>query len=107
MRLGRRRSDEEPPAEHVETDESAPEAAPAEGRLREWQARLWLKLLILLATFAYVVAFVLENRKQIHLHFVFATSRVSLIWLILLSIGLGLLGGVLLSQLYRRRRRRH
>lgn len=106
MRLGRRRSDEEPPAEHVETDEPAPEAAPAEGRLREWQARLWLKLLLLLATLAYAIAFVLENRKEIGLHFVFATARVSLIWLILLSIALGLLGGVLLSQLYRRRRRR-
>ena len=99
MRLGRRRSDEEP-VEHAEAE--APEAA----RERPWQPRLWLKLLILLATFAYVVAFVLENRKQVHLHFVFATSRVSLIWLILLSLGLGLLGGVLLSQLYRRRRGR-
>jgi uncharacterized integral membrane protein len=101
MRLGRRRSDEEP-VEHAEAE--APEAAPRE---REWQPRLWLKLLILFATLAYAIAFVLENRKEIGLHFVFATARVSLIWLILLSIALGLLGGVLLSQLYRRRRRRH
>ena len=100
MRLGRRRSDEEP-VEHAGPE--APEAAPTE---REWQPRLWLKLGILLATIAYVVAFVLENRREVHLHFVLTTSRVSLIWLILLSLGLGLLGGVLLSQLYRRRRRR-
>lgn len=100
MRLGRRRSDEEP-VEHAEAE--APEAAPKE---REWQPRLWLKLGLLLATIAYVVGFVLENRKQVHLDFVFATSRVSLIWLIMLNLGLGLLGGVLLSQLYRRRRRR-
>jgi uncharacterized integral membrane protein len=103
MRLGRRRSDEEP-VEHAEVEEEAPEAAPRE---REWQPRLWLKLLILLAMLAYAIAFVLENRKEVGLHFVFATARVSLIWLILLSIALGLLGGVLLSQLYRRRRRRH
>jgi uncharacterized integral membrane protein len=69
--------------------------------------RLYTKLLLLLATIAYVVAFVLENRRQVHLHFVLATSRVSLIWLILLSLALGLIGGVLLSQLYRRRGRRH
>jgi NhaP-type Na+/H+ or K+/H+ antiporter len=50
---------------------------------------------------------VLENNKHINLHFVLATARVSLIWLILLSIALGMLLGVLLSQLYRRRRRRH
>jgi hypothetical protein len=40
------------------------------------------------------------------LHFVFVTAHVSLIWLILLSVGLGFLGGVLLSQLARRRSRR-
>jgi uncharacterized integral membrane protein len=104
MRLGRRRSNEEP-VEHAEEEapEEALEAAPRE---REWQPRLWLKLLLLLATLAYAIAFVLENRKEIGLHFVFATAQVSLIWLILLSIALGLLGGVLLSQLYRRRRRR-
>jgi len=38
---------------------------------------------------------------------VLGTARVSLIWLILLSVALGLLLGVLLSQLYRRRSRRH
>ena len=102
MRLGRRRSDEEP-VEHAEAE--PPEAAPAP-REREWQPRLWLKLLLLLATFAYAIAFVLENRKDVGLQFVFATAQVSLIWLILLSIALGLLSGVLLSQLYRRRRRR-
>jgi uncharacterized integral membrane protein len=51
-----------------------------------------------------VIAFVLENRKTVHLHFVFATASVSLIWLILLSLVIGLLAGMLLSQLYRRRR---
>jgi uncharacterized integral membrane protein len=68
---------------------------------------LFAKLLLLVAIVAYATAFVLENRKQVSLHFVFATSRVSLIWLILLSIALGLLPGVLAIELYRRRRRRH
>jgi uncharacterized SAM-binding protein YcdF (DUF218 family) len=39
-------------------------------------------------------------------HFVFATARVSLIWLILLALAVGLLGGILLAQLERRRSRR-
>jgi uncharacterized integral membrane protein len=82
------------------------EAAPAEEGLRQWQPRLYLKLVLLFAVIAYALAFVLENRKQVHLHFVAGTAEVSLIWLILLSIGLGLLLGVLLSQLYRRRGRR-
>ena len=71
-----------------------------------WQPKLWGTLIGLALLAAYVIAFVLENRKSVHLHFVFVTASVSLIWLILLSVGLGLLLGVLLSQLYRRRRRR-
>jgi Flp pilus assembly protein TadB len=49
---------------------------------------------------------VLENRKQVSVHFVLVTARVSLVWLILLALGVGLLGGILLAQLERRRRRR-
>jgi uncharacterized integral membrane protein len=90
-----RRSDEEPAAS------GEAEIAPPPG-----ERRLFAKLLILLALAAYAVAFVLENRKEVKLHFVLATAKVSLIWLILLSLALGLLGGVLLAPLYRRRRRR-
>ena len=75
--------------------------------MRAWQPWLYARLILLFAIIAFVIGFVLENRKQVHLHFVLGTARVSLIWLILLSIALGLLVGVLLSQLSRRRRRRH
>jgi uncharacterized integral membrane protein len=79
---------------------------PSEDQIREWQPRFWAKLLGLLAIAIYVIAFILENRKKVHLHFVFFTATVSLIWLILLSIAIGLVGGALLSQLYRRSRSR-
>jgi uncharacterized integral membrane protein len=90
-----RRSDEEP-------------AAPGEGQVEErpGESRLG-KLLVLIAIVAYAVAFVLENHKQVKVHFVFASARVSLIWVILLSLALGMIGGRLLPRLYRRRRRRH
>jgi len=71
-----------------------------------WQPRLYLRLLVLGLLVAYAIAFVLENRKQVSVHFVLATARVSLVWLILLALGVGLLGGILLAQLERRRRRR-
>ena len=71
-----------------------------------WQPKLWGLLVGLALIVAYVVAFVVENHKQVNVHFVVATARVSLIWVILLSLAIGLLGGLLLSQLYRRRRRR-
>jgi uncharacterized integral membrane protein len=70
-----------------------------------WQPRLWLRIVLLVALVAYVIAFVLENKKAVHLHFVFATASVSLVWLILLSLALGIVGGILLAQLERRRRR--
>ena len=70
-----------------------------------FQPRLWGVFVGLAVIIAYVIAFVLENRKTVHLHFVFATASVSLIWLILLSLVIGLLAGMLLSQLYRRRQR--
>ncbi len=74
--------------------------------LKEFQPRLWLILVGLLLVSAYAIAFVLENRKHVSLHFVLFTARVSLIWLILLSFAIGFLGGLLLSQLARRRSRR-
>lgn len=91
-----RRSDEEP----VEPGEAQVEHAPPE-------RRVFSRLVVLLAVIAYAVAFVLENRKQVNVHFVFVTARVSLIWVILLSLALGVIAGRLLPQLYRRRRRRH
>ena len=71
-----------------------------------WQPRLYLRLIVLGLLVAYAIAFILENRKQVNVHFVLATASVSLVWLILLALGVGLLGGILLAQLERRRRRR-
>jgi uncharacterized integral membrane protein len=77
-----------------------------EGFGHRYQPRLYLRLLLIGLVAAYAIAFVLENDRHVHVHFVFGTARISQIWLILLSVGLGLVLGVLLSQLYRRRRRR-
>ena len=72
----------------------------------DWQPRLYGRLLAVVLLAAYAIAFVLENRKTVNVHFVFATASVSLVWLILLSLVVGWVGGILLGQLYRRRRRR-
>ena len=85
----------------------AREEEPREGFRRQWQPRLYLKIVLLGLLVAYGIAFVLENNKRVSVHFVLGTAGVSLIWVILLSVALGLLVGVLLSQLSRRRRRRH
>ena len=72
--------------------------------LDEWQPRLWLILVGLSAMFLYLIAFIVMNDKQIEIEFVFFTATLSLIWAMVLMVGLGVLGGVLLSQVYRRRR---
>ena len=87
-------------------EESPPEQEADEQPLLDWQLRLYLTLITIGLVLAYGIAFVLENNKHVNLHFVFATARVSLVWLVLLSVALGMLLGVLLSQLYRRRRHR-
>ncbi len=71
-----------------------------------WQPKLYARLIAIVLLAAYAVAFVLENSKSVHLHFVFATANVSLVWLILLSLAVGFVVGILLSQLERRRWRR-
>jgi uncharacterized integral membrane protein len=71
-----------------------------------WQPKLYLRILVLVLLAAYAIAFVLENRRAVSLHFVVATANVSLVWLILLSLAVGFVVGILLSQLERRRRRR-
>ena len=77
------------------------------GELQEtWQPKLYLRLIVLGLLLAYVIAFVLENRNSVHVHFVFFTASLSLIWALLLSLALGVLAGILLAQLDRRRRRR-
>ena len=70
-----------------------------------WQPLLYLKIALLLFAVAYSIAFVVENRREIPIDFVFWTARVRLIWEILLLLAIGVVGGILLSQLYRHRRR--
>ncbi len=70
---------------------------------RNWQPRLWLTLALLVLLAAYVIAFVIGNADETSVNFIFAEATTSLIWVILLSLLVGLLAGVLLSQLHRRR----
>ena len=63
-------------------------------------------MLLLILLVAYAIAFILENGKHVSVHFVFGTTRVSLVFLVLLCLAIGAAGGILLAQLERRRRRR-
>ena len=71
-----------------------------------FQPRLWFIVGALALIVAYLVAFIAENNQRVTVHFVLFTTHTSVIWLILLSLAIGLIGGVLLSQLERRRGRK-
>jgi uncharacterized integral membrane protein len=73
---------------------------------RSWQPRLWVTLGVLILIGAYLIAFVVGNDEEASVDFVFGEARTSLIWVILLSLLAGLVGGVLLSQLHGRRQAR-
>jgi uncharacterized integral membrane protein len=70
----------------------------------QWQPRLWSVLIGLLLLTLYVIAFIVRNDEQITIHFILFSATISLIWEIVFIFVLGLLGGVLLSQIYRGQR---
>jgi uncharacterized integral membrane protein len=68
------------------------------------ERRLWAVLAGFTILAIYVIAFIVKNDDQIEIDFVLFTATVSLIWAMVFVLALGLLGGVVLSLLYRRRR---
>ena len=70
---------------------------------RHWQPRLWVRVGLLVLIAAYLIGFIVGNDEDASVNFIFGEARTSIIWVILLSLLAGLIAGVLLSQLYRRR----
>lgn len=84
-----------------------PPAPPAEeeDRPSTFQPWLYVKIGLLLIVIAYAIAFVAKNTRQIKIDFVFTDANVRVIWTILLLLAIGVVSGMLISQLYRHRRR--
>jgi uncharacterized integral membrane protein len=98
---------EEHPAPPPSPAEPGAEPTPAEeeDRASTWQPWLYARIGLLLIVIAWAIAFVAKNTRQIKIDFVFTDANVRVIWTILLLLAIGLVAGVLLSQLYRHRRR--
>jgi uncharacterized integral membrane protein len=95
-----------PEAEHEAASEPAPEPAPPPVHHPpiEIGPRFYATLAAFLFFIAYSIAFIVGNDKHIPIDFVFATANVSVVWMILLLLAVGLVGGILLVELYRHRR---
>jgi uncharacterized integral membrane protein len=85
-----------------------PESQPGPSRRDEGrnEARSWIIVVILALALAWLIAFVVENRHGVPVHWVFATSKSSLIWVIFVTLLLGVIVGELARRLGRSRRRR-
>ncbi len=70
------------------------------------QRGLYVRLVILALIVAYATAFIIENATATKVRFVFADAHVSLVWLMLLCLVIGVAWGLALPGLYRRSRRR-
>ena len=82
---------------------SGPELPPPKGTTEReipWRLVAWIALAV------YAVLFVLVNDETQDVSFVFFSIRTKLIWLILLSMGIGAVLAVFGPRLWRSRRRR-
>jgi uncharacterized integral membrane protein len=75
----------------------------AEGSVEDWQPRLWAVVIGLGLIVLWVLAFVIKNSDKVEIDFVLFSTNASLIWLVINLLGAGFLGGLLVSQLYRKR----
>jgi uncharacterized integral membrane protein len=73
---------------------------------KSFQPGLWTRLIPIGVVSAYLILFVAFNTRMAKVDFVFTSTRLSTIFLILLPLGIGIVLGVLLSQLYRHSKRR-
>jgi uncharacterized integral membrane protein len=66
----------------------------------------WLQLAAIGLVAVYAILFIVLNTHRAKVSFVFASTKISVVWVILLSLAVGFVLGVLGSRLNRRRKRR-
>jgi uncharacterized integral membrane protein len=66
----------------------------------------WVQFAAIGLVALYAIFFIVLNTHRAKVSFVFGTTRISVIWVILLSLAVGFVLGVLGTRLYRRRKRR-
>jgi uncharacterized integral membrane protein len=66
----------------------------------------WIQLTAIALVALYAILFIVLNTHRAKVSFVFASSKISVIWVILLSLAVGFVLGVLGTRLNRRRKRR-
>jgi uncharacterized integral membrane protein len=86
--------------------EGAGETRGARFARKAHRTRLYIYVFAAVALVVFLIALVLANTDRIEVSWVFGTSSVSLVWLVLISAILGLLLGMVLGALFHWRTRR-
>ena len=95
------------PAVEAETAAAAaPETGGARFARRAHRARLYVYAAIAAALLVFLIALSLANTRHVRVSWVFGTSSVSLVWLVLFSAILGVLLGMVIGALFHWRTRR-
>lgn len=97
------RQEQEPAAEQAPAAEIDKKKQGAE-RDESWQPQLWSKIIVLVVIVGYGIALVVANTSKVKVSFLFTSINVSKIWLILLCFVIGLVSGVIVSQMHRHRK---
>jgi uncharacterized integral membrane protein len=84
---------------------AAPESSGARFRRKAHRSRLHGYAFVAVAVFAFLVALVASNTAKVKVDWVFGTSHVSLVWLVLFTAILGWLLGILITAAFRWRTR--
>ena len=66
----------------------------------------WIQLTVIGLVALYAILFIVLNTHSAKVSFVFGTTRISVIWVILLSLGVGFVLGVVGTRRHPRRKRR-
>ena len=66
----------------------------------------WVQITAIGLVALYALLFIVLNTRRAKVSFVFASTKISVIWVILLSLAVGFVLGVLVTRLNRRRKRR-
>jgi uncharacterized integral membrane protein len=90
----------------AQTEPATPPAEQQRKRRKSFQPGLWTRLVPVGVVSVYLILFIAFNTRMAKVDFVFSSTRVSTIFLILLPLGIGIVLGVLVSQLYRHSKRR-
>ena len=94
------------PSGTAPTEPAQPPAGQKQKRRRSFQPGLWTRLVPLGVVSVYLILFIAFNTRRTKVDFVFSSTRLSTIFLIVLPLGIGIVLGVLVSQLYRHGKRR-